>query len=88
MAKGKKKVGGSGGPHKNHGPKRHLHRWCGAMKQDFARAGVLSKYHDYESWQIACAARGKRSVTQQEFEMFVILPMEKKKEYFTNIKKR
>lgn len=86
MAKGKGSRA-SGGPHKNHGPKRHMHSWCGAMKQDFAKAGVLSKYHDFESWQLAMSARGNRKADRAEFERFVVLSMEDKKAYFAAIKK-
>jgi hypothetical protein len=49
MAKGKGKKVSSGGPHKKHGPKRHMFRWAGAMKHEFAKSGLLSKYNDFES---------------------------------------
>jgi len=88
MAKGKggKRVS-SGGPHKSHGPKRHMHTWCGAMKKDFADAGLLSKYYDFESWQLAMAARGNRKATYAEFQAFSLLSMEDKKAYFETHKK-
>lgn len=86
MAKGKGSKS-SGGPHKNHGPKRHLHSWCGAMKKDFADAGLLSKYYDFESWQLAVSARGNRKATYADFQAFVVLSMEEKKAYFANMKK-
>lgn len=86
MAKGKKKGVSSGGPHKKHGPKRHLHRWCGVRKQEFSKAGVLSKYYDYESWALALAARGVKKFEASEFNSFVIMSMEKKKEYFASLK--
>ena len=87
MAKGKGKKVSSGGPHKKHGPKRHLHAWCGAMKKDFADAGLLSKYEDFESWQLAMAARGCKKADKAEFSRFVVLSLEEKKAYFANLKK-
>ena len=62
MAKGKGKKVSSGGPHKKHGPKRHLFRDYKPMIKAFADAGLLSKYDNYESWVLACQARGKRNV--------------------------
>jgi len=87
MAKGKGKKVSSGGPHKKHGPKRHLHSWCGAMKHDFAKSGLLSKYYDFESWQLAMAARGCKKADYNEFKAFAVLTMEEKKAYFANLKK-
>ena len=88
MAKGKggKKVS-SGGPHKKHGPKKHMFRWTGPMKKQFADAGLLSKYSDFESWQLAVAARGNRKATYADFQAFVVLSLEEKKAYFANLKK-
>ena len=87
LTKGKGKKVASGGPHKKHGPKRHMHAWCGAMKKDFADAGLLSKYYDFESWQLAMAARGNRKADYAEFRVFSLLSMEEKKAYFANCKK-
>jgi hypothetical protein len=87
MAKGKGKKVSSGGPHKKHGPKRHMFRWAGPMKEAFAKAGILTKYHDYESWQLAMAARGIKKADRAEFNRFVVLSMEEKKAYFANLKK-
>lgn len=91
MAKGKGgKPSVSAGPklRKKHGPKRHMFRWTGPMKYQFAQAGVLTKYTDYESWVLACQARGKRKdIDKAEFDKFVLLSLEEKKEYFKNIKK-
>lgn len=86
MAKGKSR-GAAGGPHKNHGPKRHMHAWCGVMKQDFAKAGLLNKYHDFESWSQACQARGSKHVTAADFEAFCRLKPEEQKAYFQNLRK-
>lgn len=87
MAKGKGKKAIGGGAHRAHGPKRHLHTWCGAMKGDFAKAGVLSKYNDYESWQLAMAARGVRKADYVEFCKFAVMSLEDKKAYLANLKK-
>ena len=89
MAKGKGKKGASaGGPHKKHGPKRHLHhQFSKCIRMQIAKSGLLSKYHDFESWQLAVAARGKRSASYSEFQQFVVLPMDKKKEYFETLKR-
>ena len=84
MAKGKST---SSGPHKNHGPKKHMHAYTGPMKWQFGKMGVLSKYWDYEAWQQACTAKGKRNATYSEFKSFFVMDMDKKKEYFANLSK-
>ena len=87
MAKGKGKGGASSGPHKKHGPKRHLFKEFKPLVKAFADAGLLDKYHNYESWMLACAAKGKRNASRSELNAFVILPMEEKKKYFNDMKK-
>lgn len=87
MAKGKGKKVSSGGPHKKHGPKRHMFKEYKPMIKAMADAGLLTKYNDFESWQLACAARGCKKVDLGEFKRFVVLPMEEKKAYFANLKK-
>lgn len=87
MAKGKGKGGSSGGPHKKHGPKRHLFKEFKPMIKAFADAGLLDKYHNYESFCLACNARGKRNPTRQEFNEFRLLAADKQKEYFKAIAK-
>lgn len=87
MAKGKGKKSASTGPHKKHGPKRHLFKEYKPMIKAMADAGLLSKYDNYESWVLACQARGKRNVTKRDFNEFVVLPLEEKKAYFRNLKK-
>jgi len=87
MAKGKRKGTSSGGPHKKHGPKRHMHAWCGPMKEAFAKTGILTKYYDFESWQLAMAARGNKKADYNEFKAFAALSMEEKKAYFAALKK-
>ena len=89
MAKGKGGRGGSsGGPHKSHGPKKKMfHCWSSTMRKHFADAGLLSKNCNFESWQQACQAKGKRNATEGEFNEFVKLDSEAKKAYFANIRK-
>lgn len=84
MAKGKST---SSGPHKEHGPKKHMHRWTGAMKWSLAKSGILKKEHDYESFQMACQARGKRSISETDFKLYRDMKQEDQKTYFSNIKK-
>ena len=68
MAKGKpaSKITKGAKGRKNHGPKRHLHHNIEpkATRMAFARAGVLSKYDDYESFYLSLQARGVRTNTQ------------------------
>ena len=90
MAKGKgKKVASSGSTlRKAHkGPKRHLFKEYKPMIAAFAKAGILSKYYNYESWQLAMAARGCRKADYGEFSRFVVMSLEDKKAYFANLKK-
>ena len=88
MAKGKGKGGSSGGPRKSHGPKRKMHHcWSSTMRRHFAKAGLLKKEVNFESWQQACQAKGKKNVSEAEFNDFVKLSPEEKKVYFENIKK-
>jgi len=88
MAKGKGKKVSSGGLHKKHGPKKKMwHCWSSTMRLHFARAGLLDKYHNFESWQQAVQAKGKRNATEAEFKEFVKLSDEEKKAYFENITK-
>jgi len=88
MAKGNGKSTASAGPKKKHGPKRKLfHCWSSTMRKHFADAGLLSKYNNYESWVLAVQSRGRRDASRNDFNAFVILPIEEKKAYFKNIKK-
>ena len=86
MAKGKGKKVSSGGPHKKHGPKKHLFKEYKPMIKVMADTGILSKYYNFESWQIACQARGKRTVGYNEFAEFSRLSLEAKREYFKNLR--
>lgn len=88
MAKGKKKSVASGGQHKKHGPKRKLfHCWSSTMRKHFADAGLLNKKYNFESFTLSCNARGKRNVSKQDFNDFVILSEEEKVKYFANMSK-
>ena len=87
MAKGKGKKVSSGGPHKKHGPKKKMfHCWTSTMRMHLAKAGLLTKYTNFESWQQACQAKGKRNTTKADFDEFIKLNQEQKVEYFKNIK--
>ena len=88
MAKGKGKGGASSGPRKSHGPKKKMfHCWSSTMRMHLAKAGLLSKYNNFEAWQQACQAKGKRNATKAEFEDFVKLDKEAKDKYFTELNK-
>lgn len=88
MAKGKGKKVASGGPHKKHGPKtRRFHAWTSTIRKQLADAGLLTKYVNYEAWQQACQAKGKRETSYNDFLKFVILSKEEKDAYFKELKK-
>ena len=88
MAKGGKRGASSSGPHKKHGPKKKMfHCWSSTMRKHFADAGLLRKETNFESWQQACQAKGKRNVSRDEFIDFVKLDADQKKAYFTDFKK-
>ena len=90
MAKGK---GKSSAPstarlRKNHGPKRHMFRGYKPMVHAIAKTGLLTKYYDRESFELAVAARGIRHNTDPLWSEFVALPtIVAKKEWFKNLKK-
>ena len=89
MAKPKKGVM-RGGPVKSHGPKRHQFAEYGkALSMEFAKAGITNKYHDRESWRMACIDRGCKSVGQAEWVEFSKLKgIEAKKAWFESIGKK
>jgi len=88
MAKGKGKKVASAGPKKKHGPKTHrFHCWSSTIRKALADAGLLSKYYNYEAWQQACQAKGKRNTTYNDFNEFVKLSHEEKEKYFENLGK-
>ena len=46
---------------KNHGPKKKMwHCWSSTMRKHFADAGLLTKYHNRESFEQALTAKGIR----------------------------
>lgn len=88
MAKGKGKKVSSGGPHKKHGPKKKMfHCWDSTTRLHFAKAGLLTKYHNFESFVLACNNRGKRNPTEADYREFRSLNAEQQKEYFKNLEK-
>ena len=88
MAKGKRKSTASAGPRRTHGPKKKLHHcWSSTIRKQFADCGLLSKYYDYESFNNACSAKGKRNISKSDFNAYVVMTREEKDKYFANIKK-
>ena len=84
----KPKRGSSSGPHKNHGPKKHLFHELKPIVKQIADAGLLSKYHCYESWTLACSARGIKNPRKEDFNKFIILKTKAEKdEYFKSLRK-
>jgi len=73
---------------KNHGPKRHMFKDYKPMVKAFADAGLLTKYNDYESFALSCAARGVKTGVREMWSEFCILPRDKQDEYLANIKER
>ena len=88
MAKGKGgKRAASAGPKKMHGPKKKMfHCWSSTMRLQLAKDGLLKKEYNFESWQQACQAKGKRNATASEFNEYLKLDAENKKIYFNNLK--
>lgn len=70
---------------KNHGPKKHMFKDFKPMVAAFARAGVLSKFYNYESFVQSLTSQGVRSMTKELWADFSILPYEAKKEFLKNI---
>ena len=82
MAKPKRSASKSG-LRKNHGPKRHLFHDLKPMVHVIAKDGLLTKYHAYESWALACQARGVKNPRKEDFNNFILLKTRKEKdEYF------
>lgn len=69
----KPKRSGVSGPKKSHGPKKHLFKELKPMIHVMHKDGLLNKYHSYESWALACQARGKKDTTRAEFSKFIAL---------------
>ena len=72
---------------KRHGPKRHMFKDFKPMVHEFAQTGVLSKYYNYESFTLACAARGVKNGIAEMWMDYKILPTTKDKDtYLANVK--
>lgn len=78
-----------GGPTKPHGPKRKLfHEWSRSMRIHLANAGLLDKYNNFESFRLACIARGLKNPTMAHYDQMRFLKTrQEQKEWFKNIKK-
>ena len=88
MAKGKGKKSSSGGPHKKHGPKKKMwHCWDSTMRLHFAKAGLLTKYHNRESFDQSMTAKGIRTDIASLWAEFIALSDDDKKEWFKTVKK-
>lgn len=49
---------------KKHGPKRRMwHYYEKAVRVEFGKLGLLTKYNDYDSWKLALMARGVKTPT-------------------------
>lgn len=73
---------------KSHGPKRHLFADYGSMlTYEFSKAGVLTKYNNFESFKLACMARGCKNPTKTMWSVFSILnTIAEKDEWLKNVK--
>lgn len=70
--------------HKKHGPKRHQFRTygkCGRVMM--ARTGVLNKYSDYEAFCQAMMARGITHELALKWDKYKVLPMDRKKAFWS-----
>lgn len=72
--------------HKSHGPKRNMFRDYKPMVHQFAKAGLLTKYNDYESFALSCTTRGVKSGIAEMWIEFRCLPRDKQNEYLKNIR--
>lgn len=73
---------------KSHGPKRHLFADYGStLTYEFGKAGVLTKYSNFESFKLACMARGCKNPTKTMWSVFSVLNTKAEKdEWLKNIK--
>lgn len=72
--------------HKSHGPKRHMFKDYKPMVHQFAKAGLLTKYNDYESFALSCTARGVKSGIAEMWMEFRCLRRDQQDEYLKNIR--
>ena len=72
---------------KEHGPKRKMfHDYDSTTRLHFGGTGVLSKYSNYESFALSCAARGAKSGVKEMWNEFKVLDHQAQDEYLANIK--
>lgn len=89
MAKGKGKKVASSGPHKKHGPKKKMfHQWSSTMRLHLSKCGLLSKYHNKESWEQSLTSKGVRTLDNELWKEFSHLSIDERKEWFKNHKKK
>ena len=88
MAKGRGKGKSvSSGLRKKHGPSRKLFKELKPMIYSISQSGVLSKYDCFESWALACQARGVKNPSYDDFKRFCLLKTRKlTDEYFASLK--
>jgi len=73
---------------KKHGPKKKMwHCWSSTMRKHFADAGLLTKYHNKESFEQALTAKGIRSNVDALWNEFLKVPEAERKAWFQNLKK-
>lgn len=66
---------------KNHGPKRHMFNEYGSMfTYKFGKLGLLTKYTNFKSWQLACVARGCKSPSEELWHTFMCLSTNEEKD--------
>ena len=79
----------SKGAQKSHGPKRKLfHQFSNKMRYEFGKLGLLNKFHDFESFKLACMARGCTHPTEEMFRKYMMLTTNQAKlEWLKNLQK-
>lgn len=88
MAKGKGGSKSSSGPHKKHGPKKKMfHCWDSTTRLHLAKAGLLGKYSNKESFEQCVTAKGVRNNIDDLWNEFIKLSEIDKKTWFKQIKK-
>lgn len=73
---------------KSHGPKKKMwHCWDSTTRIHFAKAGILTKYYNKESFTQAVNAKGIRNNIDALWSEFKNLPKQEQKAWFKNLKK-
>ena len=68
---------------KNHGPKRRLwHDYGKVGRINMGQMGMLTKYHDKESFALSLAARGVKSDINELWNEYCILKTNREKDSF------